>query len=143
MGIRTWDKIPKAEIKLATECGIPLPTKNSMKYAQSLLAPSGKGGYRSWRSPQELEPKSKASKVSLGASPAKTPDRGVKRKASSTESLATTPTPRTNKRAKETPDKDESTQVKVSELRDTDVLHYTGAKSSADYLTKRCKRADG
>merc|ERR1712048_356494 len=102
--IRTWDKIPKDEMKLATECGIPLPTKASMKYAQQMLAPSGKGGYRAWSSPQEVEPKSKRN-ASVVSSPSKTP---TKRKASSMEM---TPSPMTNKRTKKSMEKEVPTKT--------------------------------
>uniref|UniRef100_A0A7S4QAD1 Uncharacterized protein n=1 Tax=Alexandrium monilatum TaxID=311494 RepID=A0A7S4QAD1_9DINO len=51
--VRTWNKVPKEEVDEAVQCGIPVPTKSSMAFAQGLLGPSGKDGYRSW--PQARE----------------------------------------------------------------------------------------
>jgi len=44
--MRAWDKIPAEEAKLATKCGLPLPTKATMQVQKSMLASTGKGGYR-------------------------------------------------------------------------------------------------
>lgn len=46
--VRTWSKAPEEEVRDAISCGIPVPTKASMAYAQSLLAPSGPQGCRAW-----------------------------------------------------------------------------------------------
>merc|ERR1712048_649187 len=77
------------------------------------------------------------------SSPAKTPERGVKRTASSSISPTMTPSPKATKRAKNTMEKDETPKANACQFRDNDILHYTGAKSASDYLTRRCKRADG
>lgn len=74
--IRTWNKIPKKDAKEARDCGIPLPTKASMKYAQSLLGPSGKSGYHLWPVPADGRNSSKR-KAALALVP--TPSRGAKR----------------------------------------------------------------
>lgn len=63
--IRTWNKVPPNEVKAAIKCGIPVPTKKSMAYAQSLLGPSGKQGYRVY--PVSAHGKRKSSK-SIGSS---------------------------------------------------------------------------
>jgi len=44
--IRTWSKVPQEDAKAAADMGIPLPTNATMNYAQGMLGPSGKEGYR-------------------------------------------------------------------------------------------------
>jgi len=70
--IRTWNKVPKEDAKEARECGIPLPTEESMQYSKSLLGPSGKSGYRLWPLPAEGTQGSKR-KAATQAAQARTP----------------------------------------------------------------------
>jgi len=44
--MRAWNKIPAADAAAAKRCGIPLPTKKTMKFAVDLLPRSKKDGYR-------------------------------------------------------------------------------------------------
>jgi hypothetical protein len=89
--IRTWNKAPKAEADAARKCGIPVPTAKSMAYAQSLLGPSGKSGYKVWSSPQQV---SKGQNKSTACD--ETPRRGTKR----TASPSLTPSPPSAKQKK-------------------------------------------
>lgn len=68
--IRTWNKVPEADAEEARACGLPLPTQPSMKYAQSLLGPSGESGYRLWpvSAEQAKGSKRKATEVSAKGS---------------------------------------------------------------------------
>jgi len=49
--LRTWDKIPQAEVKHALKCGIKTPSKKNMAKMQGLLGPSGDAGYRVFPAP--------------------------------------------------------------------------------------------
>jgi len=65
--VRTWHKVPEAELKAAMACGIPVPNKKSMAYAQTLLGPSGKDGFQLW--PVQPAKASKATKRAVSTEP--------------------------------------------------------------------------
>eukprot|EP00401_Gymnodinium_catenatum_P039947 CAMPEP_0117536892 /NCGR_PEP_ID=MMETSP0784-20121206/41685_1 /TAXON_ID=39447 /ORGANISM="" /LENGTH=429 /DNA_ID=CAMNT_0005333465 /DNA_START=94 /DNA_END=1383 /DNA_ORIENTATION=- len=67
--VRTWNKVPAAEVKEAMKCGIPLPTKKGMDYAQSLLGPSSKTGYRLWADTATPTPSRRGTKRHAPPSP--------------------------------------------------------------------------
>jgi hypothetical protein len=89
--VRTWSKVPKKELDLAKQCGIPVPTEKSMAFAKSLLGPSRKDGYRLWSSPQQVSTKMSAKRVPH----VETPRKNAKRKSSSI-----TPSPPDSKKRK-------------------------------------------
>merc|ERR1719491_663262 len=62
--IRTWNKAPKSDAEEAKRCGIPLPTKKSMDYANSLIGKSGKAGYHVWPSVHQGKKDAKRSMTS-------------------------------------------------------------------------------
>jgi len=69
--VRTWSKVPEAELKKGAKCGITPPSKKTMAVMQGLLGPSGDDGYRVWpaaagpsksskrKAPTASEPKAK------------------------------------------------------------------------------------
>lgn len=92
--VRTWHKVPEKEVNGAIKCGIPVPTKASMTYAQTLLTPTAKGGYRVW--PGKAKPVEAAKKgVKRSSSPA--PQMEAKR-----QRLLTVATPSRAKRSQVT-----------------------------------------
>jgi len=140
--IRTWNKVPKGEADAARKCGIPVPTAKSMAYAQSLLGPSGKSGYRVWSSPQQVGIKKQQGNTKNAACE-ETPRRGTKRTASS--SLTPSP-PSAKQRKTASSEKIEETPKTVkaaSEFPGTAVLHCTDKNSKSEYIRKRCAALEG